>query len=101
VIWSTLDRARRFIIPDDAELPPGDFALRTATGRAASVDEAAVLPFEVSDDEARAWAKAQLGGVLGELRGRTLGFAERLRRRTAEMREENRAAWKRGEDEGV
>jgi hypothetical protein len=95
-LWSDAAHTRRFIIPDGAELPPGEFAIRTAGGRAASVDEAAVLPYEVSEDEARVWAKEQLGGVLGELRGRTVSFVEDLRRRTAEMREENRAAWEKG-----
>lgn len=93
MIWTTTDRARHFILPGDAELAPGDLALRTAGGRARTVDPSAVLPYEVTEDEARAWARAQLGGVLGEMRGQTLGFVERLRQKTAEMRAENRRAW--------
>ena len=95
-IWSTPERTRRFIIPDDAELAPGDFVLQTATGRERSVDAAAVVPYEVTEEEATAWAKEQLGQVFGEIRGKTLGFVERLRQRTAEMREENQRAWEEG-----
>ncbi|HVH12270.1 MAG TPA: hypothetical protein VM759_04420 [Longimicrobium sp.] len=93
MIWTTMDRDRHFILPDDAELAPGGLALRTATGRERTVDEAAVLPYEVTEEEARAWARAQLGEVFGEIREQTLGFVERLRQKTAAMREENRRTW--------
>jgi len=95
-LWSTTDHARRFIIPDDAELLAGGLALRTSLGRERAVDEAAVLAYEVTAEEAQAWAKEQLGGVLGEVRGKALGFVERLRQRTAAMREENRGTWEQG-----
>jgi hypothetical protein len=95
-LWSDAARARRFIIPDDAELPPGAFVLRTSLGRERAVDEAAVLAYEVTAEEAQAWAKEQLGGVLGEVRGKAVGFVERLRERTAAMREENRGTWEQG-----
>jgi hypothetical protein len=91
--WTDAARARHFIIPDDAVLAAGDLALRTATGRERSVDESAVAPFEVAEEEAHAWAKEQLGAVFGELRGQTLGFVEQLRQKTAEMRAENRRTW--------
>lgn len=95
-LWFDAARARRFIVPDEAELAPGPFVLRTSLGRERAVDEAAALPFEVSAEEAQAWAKEQLGGVLGEVRGKALGFVERLRERTAAMREENRRTWEQG-----
>lgn len=95
-IWATAGLTRRFIIPDDAELTPGEFHIRTSLGRERSVDEAAVLAYEVTPEEAQAWAKEQLGGVLGEVRGKALGFVERLRERTAAMREDNRRTWEQG-----
>jgi hypothetical protein len=95
-LWFDGARARRFLVPDDAELPPGGFSIRTSLGRERTVDEAALAPFEVTAEEARAWSKEQLGAVLGEVRGKALGFVERLRERTAGMREENRKAWERG-----
>jgi hypothetical protein len=95
-LWSDGALARRFIIPDDAELPAGEFHIRTSLGRERSVDEAAVLAYEVTKEEAQAWAKEQLGGVLGEVRSKAVGFVERMRERTAAMREENRRTWEDG-----
>jgi hypothetical protein len=95
-LWFDAARARRFLVPDEAELPPGDFAVRTSLGRERTVDETALAPFEVTAEEAKAWSKEQLGAVLGEVRGKAMGFVERLRERTAEMRGENREAWERG-----
>jgi hypothetical protein len=89
-LYTTPDRTRHFLIPDDAALPPGDLLLRTSTGRERAVAEAAVAEYEVTEEEAREWAKEQLGEVFGEMRGRILGFTDRLKQRTAEIREENR-----------
>jgi DNA-binding LacI/PurR family transcriptional regulator len=62
-LWTDADKTRQFLIPDALQLPLGDFLLRTATGREQRVDPAALAPFEVSAEEARTWAKAQLGKV--------------------------------------
>jgi hypothetical protein len=95
-LWTTPDRTRHFILPDDANLPPGDLSLRTASGRQRSVQEAAVVPYEVSKEAARAWADAQLTQVSQQLLGKGLGFVESLQKHTAELREQNRAAWEKG-----
>jgi hypothetical protein len=91
--WTDAGRARHFIIPDDAELAPGGFVLRTSTGKERSVDESAVAPYAVSEEEAHAWAREQLTAVFGEMRQQTLGFVDRLRQKTAELRAENRRTW--------
>ncbi len=62
-LWTDEPGSRRFLIPDDLELPTGELNLRTATGRERRADPAALAPFEVSAEEAQAWAKAQLGEV--------------------------------------
>lgn len=74
-LWIDEAGKRCFLIPDALELPPGAFALRTATGRERRVDPAALAPFEVSTEEGLAWTKAQLGAV-----GKLLkeGFKARL-----------------------
>jgi hypothetical protein len=95
-LWSNEHRTRHFLIPADAELPPGDLRLRTAAGREMAVDEAAALPFEVTEEEAKRWAKEELSATLGELRGNTLAFVQRLRARTEGLREENRRTWEEG-----
>lgn len=97
MVWSTPDRSRHFIIPDAADIPPGDLVLRTATGRERRVREDAIAPYEVTEAEAKAWARAQLSDTFGEMRGTVLDFAAELRARAAGMREESQKAW----DEGV
>jgi hypothetical protein len=98
MLYTTPDRTRYFLIPDDADVPEGALTLRSFVGRerpgrARSVDEAVAVAFEVSEDEARTWVKGELGDVLGDVRERVLGFAERMKGRTADLREENRATW--------
>lgn len=97
-LYTTPDRTRYFLVPDDAALPSGDLRVRTFVGtqkpgRERLVDEATIVSFEVGEDEARAWVKEELGDVLGDVRERVLGFAERLKERTAALRDENRASW--------
>jgi hypothetical protein len=67
-LWTDESGKRCFLIPDALELPPGDFGLRTATGRERKVDPDALTPFEVSTEEGVAWTKAQLGTVVGLLK---------------------------------
>ena len=98
-LWSTPDHVRHFLLSDDADLPTGDFVLRTVVGRQKEVSEDAVLSYEVSEEEAKAWLKEQLGEVLGEAKTRLVDFAQKLREKTAEMRIENEAAWAEGDDE--
>jgi hypothetical protein len=79
-LWSTAGRARNFVIPDDRELPPGDLLLRTLTGKRLEVDPAAAAAFEVSAEEAKTWAQAELKQVLGEIRGKIQGGLDGIRR---------------------
>lgn len=98
-IWSTADRERHFLIPNEADVPEGEFVLCTVVGRQKEVSEDAVLSYEVSEEEAKAWLKDQLGEVLGEAKNRLVDFAQKLREKTAEMRAENEAAWAEGDEE--
>ena len=89
-LWTTPDRTRHFLVPDDAALPEGPLTLRTASGRDRTVDPEAVAPYEVSETEARAWLESQLRDVLDEAKAGVLGFVGRLRKKTAALREERR-----------
>ena len=53
-LWSNHDRTRFFLIPDDRELPGGDFELKTITGRQQHTLENAVIEFEISRDRGMA-----------------------------------------------
>ncbi|MGH6891166.1 MAG: hypothetical protein ACREEP_02790, partial [Dongiaceae bacterium] len=66
-LWTDVDKTQRFLIPDSCQLPPGDFLLRTATGRERRFDPDALTDFEVTDEEAKAWLKEQLGQVTKKL----------------------------------
>ncbi len=68
-LWSNPERSRFFLIPDDRQLPPGDFALRTIIGRQMEVDETALAAFEVTRDEAKAKLKEQFGQILATAKG--------------------------------
>lgn len=60
---TTLARTCRFLIRNDAELPPGDLLRRTSTGRQIDVDDATSPPHE---EETEASLKDPLSEVLGE-----------------------------------
>jgi len=83
-LWSTPDRARCFLIPDDRELPPGDLLLITLTGKRQEVDPAAAAEFEISREEAKTWVQAELKEVLGEVRGKIQGALDEVRRKWEE-----------------
>ena len=65
-LWSNVTRARHFIILDEEKLPSGEFEIRTVFGESKLVDETAIEPFEVSREDAKAWIKAELNGVMDE-----------------------------------
>ena len=84
-LWSTPDRTRYFLIPDDRELPPGDFLLVTLTGKRREVDPAAAAAeFEVSRAEAKAWTESELKEVLGDVREKIQGALDGVRRKWEE-----------------
>jgi hypothetical protein len=70
-LWRTFDGARHFIIPDAEARRPGSLALRSLAGDIMDVDPGWASRFEVSEAEARTWAQAELGFVLGQLRQST------------------------------
>lgn len=66
-IWLDGSGTRRFLLPNDLDLPAGDFHLHTAAGRQRRVDVAALAPFEVSAEEAETWATAELKDITRRL----------------------------------
>ena len=64
----TPDRRRYFLVPDGTELTPGDLVVTTQVGQERSVQPEEVEPFEVTGDQARAWAKVELANTLDELK---------------------------------
>ena len=85
-LWRTADRARWFLLPAQSEGPPGNLGLRSVDGREARVHQAWARQYEVSEAEGRAFAKAELGETLDELRGGIDGLLARLRERIDEAK---------------
>ena len=69
MIASDEKRQRWFVVPDQLELPAGDFELRVFKGGHQKVLYLAVAPFEVSREEAAKLIDAALGAAWGRLRG--------------------------------
>jgi DNA repair ATPase RecN len=59
-------------------LTPGDFVLRTITGREQRVEATAVAPFEVTEERAKEWLQGEFGNILDNARGAVNRFLERL-----------------------
>ena len=94
-LWSTADGARYFLISNESVLHPGSVELRCLDGRTKAVEVQGLVPLEVTEHQARRWAKDQLGQTLDELRH---GIGERLADLRNEVKKE-RAAKRRGTDE--
>ena len=67
-VWRTDDRSRWFIVPDDLERTDGNCAISSLAGVVAHVERSWLIPFEVTEAQARAWAKHELGVALDELK---------------------------------
>jgi hypothetical protein len=91
-LWSDQPGARWFLVSDEVCLPPGDFVIRTRSGKHAAVDERAVAPFEMDRDQALTWLQSQLDPAVDVLKDFAATGAARLRAAAAELRTENAAA---------
>lgn len=59
-LWRDEAGGRHYLVPCDVQLPPGPLVLRSGATRSASVAPAAVAPYQVTKDEARAFLDAQV-----------------------------------------
>lgn len=71
--WLSADRSRYFLTPADLELDAGADTIRSIRGEVRQVDLATLLPFEISEVQAQAWALEELGEVLQQLRQALVG----------------------------
>jgi hypothetical protein len=80
-LWTDPARTRFFLLPDDRQLPPGDFILRTLTGRELKVDPASLTAFELSEEQAKEWLKSEFGKLLDGARSAVDRFVQGLNER--------------------
>lgn len=74
-LWFTEDRSRFFLVPDGQAFSLGASIIKTLTDQRETVALESLAPFEITEDQARRWAKGQLGQTLDELKH---GLDERL-----------------------
>ena len=67
-LWRSGDNSRNFIIPSSVTPHPGNLPIRSLSGEERTADESWLRRFEVSEQEAREWAKQELGDALGEVK---------------------------------
>jgi hypothetical protein len=72
-LWLSADRARYFLTPADLDLDAGADTIRSIRGEVRQVDLDTLLPFEISEVQAQAWAREELGQVLQLLRQAFVG----------------------------
>jgi hypothetical protein len=84
-VWTTPDRTRYFLIGADRTPDPGTFGIRSLDGRSASVSARWLIPFEITEEQARRVAKDQLGDALTEIRGAIDDKLAGLRRQLEEF----------------
>jgi hypothetical protein len=67
-LWRAPSEGRYFIVPANLTLVAGDFVVVDQAGATRSVALEALRPYEVTEPQARRWAKDELGRALEELR---------------------------------
>ena len=78
-LWFNSDRTRFFLVPNDQELPSGDFILRQGVSHQMQVDELALPPYEVTREAGRAHLDSQAEQVLDEAKSSVLNFLEQFK----------------------
>ncbi len=73
-LWIDSTRSRYFIIPDNQEIPFGDFLLCTLKGNEKNVDATALTPFEITESEAKAYLQAEMNQALEEAKNAFSNF---------------------------
>jgi hypothetical protein len=81
-LWRTEGTERQFfLLPRSAVRARGNVKIHGSGGRSRFVSLASVQPFEISETQARLWAKAELGETLDQLKQGLDGSFAELRQR--------------------
>lgn len=67
-LWNSEDRTRWFLVPSTIVWPMGTLRIQGLFGKHTDVDPYWLAPFEITEEQARQWARDQLGQALGEVR---------------------------------
>jgi hypothetical protein len=77
-LYASSDRTRFFHVPNEARLPPGDFVVRSLTGRKLEVDPVVLAVYEVPEAEAMALAQEVLAGFADKVRTVAMSAAKAI-----------------------
>jgi len=77
-IWTDPDRSRYFLLPDSLTLPIGPFAVRAPLGKRQSVNADGLLPYELSEQQARVWVASEITGILGAIPKESAHLGDKL-----------------------
>jgi hypothetical protein len=86
-LWSAVAGDRHFLVPDDFVFPLGSLLIKNGIGESASVAVQSLGVFEVTEEQARRWAKDELGQTLDDLKQ---GIDEKLADWRQQLDEVNR-----------
>lgn len=87
VLWSTVSAERWYLIPNGTRVAEGSATLRDRAGHVMNADAFALVPFEITQDQALHWAKDELGQTLEDLKH---GIDERLANLREQISKRNR-----------
>ncbi|WP_413167570.1 hypothetical protein ACL6C3_12930 [Capilliphycus salinus ALCB114379] len=73
-LWTDSTRSHYFLIPNDRELPNGDFILFTLNGSEKQVDATALTSFEISESEAKAYLQTEMNQAFEEAKNAFSNF---------------------------
>lgn len=76
-LWLDETQTRFFLVPDDTELAAGGFAIRNLVNLRKSVDPAALLPFEISREQADQRIRGQVAQFADAIKGALAGLFTR------------------------
>ena len=76
ILYTNATQTKYYRLPADLDLSDGDFTLLDSAGNERLVDEQAVAPYEVSEDEVKAHLKVQAGAAFDQLKASLLGSVQ-------------------------
>jgi hypothetical protein len=74
-VYSSADRSKFFLVPDGVKLRGGGMRVQAITGEQTRVDGEQILPYQVSEEEARKYVEERLAAIEA-LRRELVAFAE-------------------------
>ncbi len=75
-LYTSTLQTKYYLIPNDLDLPDGDFAIRSASGEEQFVAENAISQFEVNEEAIKTHLKAEMGTALDQVKESLVGSVQ-------------------------